>query len=305
MLFRSKFFGCEDTFYFASGYTGSHIMVSALAAEMDTVLIDEAAHPSLAEGARLAGCRITTFAHHSASDLKHQAQLAGRVLVIGDAVMPATGHVAPVNEYVQVLEERTCAASLLLDDAHGFGVLGERGRGLLEAAGLWERTNTTLIKGKVSIHVCGTLSKALGGFGGLIPGTREFLARVRKSSHYFEAASAPPAAVAAGTSKALEIILQQPALRMRLRENIQRIRNGLRGLGLKVPNGDTAQVGVVTGDTKHMQSLSEALRKRLIFVPHVVAYTGVPPEGILRFAVFATHRPDQIDLLLSELKALL
>jgi 7-keto-8-aminopelargonate synthetase-like enzyme len=238
------------------------------------------------------------------SDLKGQAQLAGRILVLADAVMPSTGQVAPVGEYLQMLERREQAALLLFDDAHGFGVLGEHGRGLLEAVGLWERTNTTVAKRGVSIHVCGTLSKALGGFGGIIPGTRQFLAQVRKSSHYFEGASAPPSAAAAGTSKALEIILQQPALRARLRENVQRIRNGLRELGVKVPGGETAHVGVVTGDANHMRGISEALRKRLIFVPYITSYAGVPPEGLLRFAVFATHSTDQIDLLLSELRAL-
>jgi 8-amino-7-oxononanoate synthase len=300
----AQFFGCEDAFYFASGYSAAHIMVSTLAPDVDTVLIDEGAHPCLAEGAKLAGRRIRSFAHHSAIDLERRVRRAGRVLVLSDGTAPTMGDTAPVRQYVETLAARGMAASLLFDDAHGFGVLGDHGRGLLEAVGLWERTNVARAEGGVRVYVCGTLSKALGGFGGIIPGSREFLSQVRQSSRYFDGSSAPPAAAAAGSAKALQIALRQPELRMRLRNNTQRLRDGLRALGFQVPTSETAQTGVVTGTDQQMRELSEALRMRGIFVPYVHSY-GASKGGMLRLAVFATHRNNQIDSLLSELRSLL
>jgi 8-amino-7-oxononanoate synthase len=225
------------------------------------------------------------------------------VLVMADAVGPSSGLLAPVLEYRRVLEgcER---AVLLLDDAHGFGVLGEQGRGLFEELGLWPMVNGNNEAGR-SIAVCGTLSKALGGFGGIIPGTREFVARAREASHYFDGASAPASAEAGATAKALEIVQREPELRRQLRGNILRLRAALRGLGLTVPDGAAANFGVSIGNAANMQRIHEALKTRGILLPYVGAYSGIPPEGVLRFAVFANHTAAQLDRLAAELRTLL
>lgn len=300
----AEFFGGENAFYFGSGYVANHVMIAALAGDIDTVLIDEAAHYSVMEASRLAGKPIRTFLHRDPSDLESRAKGAGRVLVMADAVGPSTGAVAPVAQFLQVLKAHEPAA-LLLDDAHGFGVLGEKGRGLLEAAGVWERTNTGVAEDGVSINVCGTLGKALGGFGGIVPGSREFVTRLKTSSHYFDGSSAPASPVAAATAKALELVMRQPALRKQLHENTLQIRRGLRALGLNVPEGETAHFGVTTGNARQMQGLSEELKQRGVVLPYLTGYTDTPPEGILRFAVFANHTFEQIELLISEIKSLL
>jgi 7-keto-8-aminopelargonate synthetase-like enzyme len=155
------------------------------------------------------------------------------------------------------------------------------------------------------LHVCGTLAKALGGFGGVIPGTWEFVRHLRGASHYFDGASAPASAVAGATAKALEIVIREPELRTRLRENSLRLRAGLRELGLTPPDGVTANFGVGVGDAANMRRIHETLKAREIMLPYVGSYSGIPPEGILRFAVFANHTPEQIDRLLDELRTIL
>jgi 7-keto-8-aminopelargonate synthetase-like enzyme len=339
----AAFFGAEDAFYFSSGYAANHIMVAALAGQAEAVLVDEAAHYCVLEAARVASLPIATFRHRDADDLARLVHERRRVLVLADGVGPSTGLVAPVKGYLAALAgcER---AALLLDDAHGFGVLGENSRGLFDELGLWPRVNKDrfegvedqlgrgrprpreslgksgdedapapfpapategLVEDGVSLHVCGTLAKALGGFGGIIPGTREFVARARTASHYFDGASAPASAEAGATAKALEIVMREPGLRLQLRENTLRLRRGLSSMGLAVPEGATANFGISVGNAQNMRGIHEALKARGIMLPYVTAYTGVPPEGLLRFAVFANHSAAQIDRLLAELRALL
>ena len=300
----AEFFGTEDAFYFGSGYVANHIMVSALAREVDAVLVDEAAHYCVAEATRLSGLPVKTFRHRDADDLARLARESPRVLMMADAVGPSSGALAPVAEYVRALSgcER---ALLLLDDAHGFGVLGENGRGLLDDLGLWKTVNAMPANRGVSIFVCGTLAKALGGFGGIIPGTREFVQRAHTSSHYFDGASAPASAVAGATAKALEIVMREPSLRASLRANTLHLRAGLRTLGLTVPGGATAHFGVSTGDAANMRRIHETLKARGIMVPYVGTYSGIPPEGVLRFAVFANHTTAQLDRLLAALRSIL
>lgn len=298
----AEFFGTEDAFYFSSGYQSNHILVAALAADADVVLVDEAAHYCVLEATRLAGKPVHTFRHRDPADLARVAAPHDRVLAMADGVNPSTGTVAPVSEYLAALAGRA-HATLLLDDAHGFGVLGERGRGLLDERDLWPHVNGGSPVNDVRVCVGGTLAKALGGYGGIIPGTREFVERARKSSHYFDGASAPASAEAGATAKALEIVLREPELRSRLRTNVRHVRAGLRELGLSVPAGDTANFGVTIGGAADMKRIHEALKARGIMLPYFGAYSGLPPAGVLRFAIFATHTTGQLDELLAELRA--
>jgi 8-amino-7-oxononanoate synthase len=300
----AEFFGTEDAFYFGSGYLSNHILVAAFAADADVVLVDEAAHYCVLEATRLAGKPVHTFRHRDPADLAEVAKRHDRVLVMADSVNPSTGTVAPVREYLAALAGRA-HATLLLDDAHGFGVLGEHGRGLLDEPGLWPHVNGGSPVNGVRVCVGGTLAKALGGFGGIIPGTNEFVERARKSSHYFDGASAPASAEAGATAKALEIVMREPELRSRLRANVRHVRAGLRQLGLTVPDDDMANFGVTIGEAADMKRIHEALKARGLMLPYVGAYSGLPPEGVLRIAIFATHTTEQLDRLLAELRAVL
>lgn len=302
----AEFFGTEDAFFFGSGYAANHILVSATSADAHAVLLDESSHYCVGEAARLPGLPVVTFRHGDPEDLNRAAAPWGKVLVMADAVGPSDGGLAPVADYLEVLKTRDQAV-LLLDDAHGFGVLGNEGRGLLDEVGLWGRVNGGLHEADspVRIVVGGTLAKALGGFGGIIPGTAAFVEKARKSSHYFDGSSAPASAVAGSTAKALEIVIRQPELRHRLWENAARLRGGLRALGLQPPPGRSAHFGVALEKAETMRGIYETLKSRGILLPYIAAYSGIPPQGILRFAVFANHTPAQIDHLLSELGSLL
>lgn len=298
--------GREEGFYFSSGYAANHILVQA-APEPGAIFIDESAHFCVMEAARLPGLPIHTFRMRDPEDLRAKilAHLpAGKSpLVMSDGVVPATGELPPLDAYVRVLADFTPAV-LMVDDAHGLGVLGGHGRGSLEHFGLDEAANGGGGHHGVSILCGGTLGKAMGGFGGIVTGSAEFMKKVRASSHYYDGASAPPSPVATATAKALELIAADPSFRTTLRRNTLHLREGLRDLGLSVHQVPSAQVGVQIGTAANMARIHRGLRDSGYIVP-VTSYAGTGPEGIMRFAVCSGHSPEMIDHLLQSLRELL
>ncbi len=266
----TRLFGTEDAFYFVSGYVGNHILIQNLAGGFHAVFIDELSHYSLNEAACLAGLAVTPFRHRDPEDFRNRLaqnlRSSQRALLMTDGVFPMTGALAPINEYLSVLQGYQSSA-VLVDDAHGVGVLGEEGRGILEYLGLWGRVNGCDPEGDAMLCVSGTMSKAIGGFGGVIPGARSFLERARRSSHYFDGASAPPSAAAGATAKALELIMREPGLRQQLRVKAQRMRRGLRELGLSVEDWPTPNIGVQIGGADDMRRIHAGLKAHGILVP--------------------------------------
>jgi 8-amino-7-oxononanoate synthase len=305
----AEFFGMEDSFYYASGYVGNHILISALADRADVVLADEFAHYSLAEASRLPGLPVISFRHCDCNDLRRKLQEhvppGQRPLVLTDGVFSLTGAVAPIDRYVELMRG-FLTATILVDDAHGFGTIGRDGRGTVEHLGLWGTTvNGDPAQDGFGLYVCGTLSKALGGFGGILPGSVALLNRVRETSHYYEGTSAPMSAAAGATAKALEIVVREPQLRERLVGNARRLRSGLRSLGLTIDDWPTPIVGLSVGSSENMRRIHDELRSGGIIVPYFAAYSGSGAAGRLRIAVFATHTDEMIDRLIAELRRII
>jgi 7-keto-8-aminopelargonate synthetase-like enzyme len=308
----AAFFGTADAFYFVSGYLGTAVLIHALEGDFDVILADEHCHFSMMEAARLPGRPIHSFRHRDpaglADSLRVHAPPPARPLVLTDGVFPSSGGIAPLGAYMGVLADRA-GAILLVDDAHGVGTIGHQGRGTLEHLGLWSASINAeadeCSPGATRLCLCATLSKALGGFGGIVTGSGRFMARARSASHYFDAASAPPTAAAAASARALELVRARPDLRDRLAHNVRRVRQGLRDLGLSIEDGPAPIVAASCGPAEYMERLHEELKARGILVPYVRSYCGVGPEGVLRIAVCAGHSDTMIDALLAELRRLL
>jgi len=216
-----------------------------------------------------------------------------------------SGAVAPIVQYVELLRDYG-TSTLLVDDAHGLGTIGGNGRGTLEHLELWgENVNADPARDGLGVFVGGTLSKAIGGFGGVLPGSLALLERVRQTSHYYEGASAPMSAAAGATAKALEIVRREPQLRQRLEQNARRLRDGLRALGLAVDDWPTPIIGLSIGSGENMRRIHDELRAVGIIVPYFAGYSGTGPAGRLRIAVFATHTAEMLDRLLAELRRML
>jgi 7-keto-8-aminopelargonate synthetase-like enzyme len=298
----AEFFGHEAAYYFVSGYVGNHILVQALADRFHAIFADEAAHYSLEEAARLSGRPLARFRHAEPDDLRrqlrHHLRPGERPLVLTDGVFAAGGEIAPLCRYVEILGPSD-GAGVLVDDAHGFGTLGDCGRGTLEHSGLWDPAVNSGLGAR--LFVGGTLSKAMGGFGGILTGHDDFIRHARSSSHYFDGASAPPAPVAGATAKALELVIRQPQLRTRLRENVIHLRRGLRDLGLSADDSPSPVIGLTVGDSRNMQRVHRELKNQGILVPYFATYSGTGKEGLLRIAVCAPHTIAMLDRLIGEL----
>lgn len=307
----AELFGLDDAFYFMSGYVGNQILALSLVEQFDAVFVDELSHYCVFEAARATGRPVHGFRHTDAGDLRAKLRQhlgpSDRPLVLSDGVFAARGEIAPAADYCQALNEHG-GGILCLDDAHGIGVLGQHGRGTLEHAGIFsaavngDTEDADAENGNVPrLLLCGTLSKAVGGYGGIIPGSRRFIERLKQTSPYYAGASAPPVPVAAATARALELMMAGPELRTRLWENARLLKDGLRGLGLPADDTPVPIVCLALGDAANMQRIQAALRQRGIVVAYMAAYSGLGPQGALRLAVFATHTEEMIGRLIDEL----
>jgi len=308
----AAFFGLPAAVYLPSGYMTNHLLVLLLEGRFDLVLVDRFAHYSVREASRLAGRPVVEFEHCDAEDLSRRLRehLApgARPLVLTDGVFAAQGAIAPLPAYCRVLGAYP-GSILVVDDAHAIGVLGANGRGTLEHHGI-ARQGVNAVdprggpSGAPEVFMGGTLSKAIGGYGGIVPGSDEFVGWAKGTSSHYAGSSPPPCPVAGATAKAL-LLAADPERRARLSDNVSRVRTGLRRLGLDVPDSPVPVIPLHLGEAGHMRAIEQELIRRGIFVPYMSRYAGLPPEGVLRLAVFATHTPAMIERLLDELAKVL
>ncbi|MEX0677270.1 MAG: aminotransferase class I/II-fold pyridoxal phosphate-dependent enzyme [Pirellulales bacterium] len=301
----------EAACYLVSGYAGNFAVCAAISEHVDLALLDESAHDCLREAMRwLDGLKggPLYFRHrdagHVAELLAANLEPGWRALVMTDGVFPTSGHLAPLADYLSILD-RYEGSMLLVDDAHGLAVLGDCGRGSLELAGIAPGRINRLddeTDGGAHVFHSTTLSKAVGGHGGAIAGSRTFLDGVCRASGWLRAASAPAAPVAAATAKGLEIVQGDPGLRRQLAANTRAMRSGLRSLGLDVAESPSPIVGVSLASADLMQAVQHKLAAEGIVIAYARDYAGAGPLGMLRIAVFATHTPEMIDRLVEALR---
>ena len=294
------FFGQEAAFYYISGYVGNSILALWLRDQFDVAFVDELAHYSVVEGLAAAQRPVFTFRHCDAGDLAEKlaahATAGQRPLVMTDGVFPSLGHIAPVPAYAEALAAYP-GSLICLDDAHAGGAIGPHGRGTLDYFGL----DAARAAGAVKLFFSGTLSKALGGQGGIITGSREWITQLKASSHFYNGASQPAVPVAAASAKALEIVSSQPELREQLAANVRHAKDGLRRMELDVDDTPVPIIPLVLGSGANMDRIQQSLMRQGIAILYSRSYAGVGAEGLLRIAIFATHTTEMIDRLLGEL----
>ncbi|MCL4560211.1 MAG: pyridoxal phosphate-dependent aminotransferase family protein [Chloroflexi bacterium] len=292
------YFNAEKLLYFATGYLGPAILVQAGASSFDHIFIDSDAHFSLWDAAQAVNKPVTPFHHLQPESLAEKLRLelrpGKRPLVLSDGLFPISGEIAPLPAYLELLKPYN--GQVYLDDAHAVGVLGEHGWGTPEYFSLQDDRCRT----------CGTLSKALGGYGGVIWGEAGWAERVDRSSRIYAGASPPPLVAAAASAKALEIARTSADLRPRLWTNVKRARDGLRALGWALPPSNTP-APIICLESRYdvsIERIRAGLFRQGIAVELVRHYTSTPPGGALRIAVFAAHTSEQIDRLVEGIKEL-
>jgi glycine C-acetyltransferase/8-amino-7-oxononanoate synthase len=288
--------GVEKVLYFASGYLGMTVLTQGTAGQYDHIFIDSSAHYSLWDAAQATNLPITPFHHRDpeslAEHLRRELGAHERPLVMSDGIFPISGEIAPLAEYHALAA--ACDGRVYVDDAHALGVLGEHGRGTAEHFGLED----------AACRNCGTLAKALGGYGGILFGEKDWVENIEKNSRACAGASPPPLPVAAAAARALALARAEPALRQKLRDNVKKVRDGMRGLGWEVEDTPSPVVCLAARDGVDLERIRSGLLEKGIAVPLVRGYSSTPPGGALRIAVFAAHSQDQIERLIGEMERL-
>jgi 8-amino-7-oxononanoate synthase len=287
----------EDAIVYTTGYQSNVGCIGTILAPGDTVICDSGNHASILDGCRLSGAKLRPFRHNRMDKLEKMLQRAaedgGGVLVVVDGVFSMEGDVCDLPRIVELCQ--AYGARLMVDEAHGAGVLGARGAGACELFGLEEEVDLRM----------GTFSKSLASCGGFIAGPADVVEYLRISSRSFVfSASAVPAAVGAALA-ALRVIREDgPQLFERLLSNAEYLREGLRHLGLKVvepgtlPDGSVATtpvVPVMVGDDWQAVLLWKALFDAGVYT-NVAIHPAVPPGGaLLRTSLMATHEREHLD----------
>lgn len=283
----AEFFGQKHCMVFSTGYQANLGMISTLAGKEDYLLLDADSHASIYDASRLGYAQVIRFRHNDPEDLHKRLRrldgTPGAKLVVVEGIYSMTGNVVPMAEMAAV--KRETGATLLVDEAHSFGVLGEKGRGVAEAAGVEKDVDFTI----------GTFSKSLGTVGGYCVSNHPELDLVRLHCRpYMFTASLPPEVIAA-TMAALKDMEAHPELRKKLMDNAARFHGGLNALGLTTGKTVSPVVGVVLETIPEAVALWNELLSRGLYVNLSLPPATPDHRPLLRCSVMATHTPEQID----------
>lgn len=268
----------------SSGYLAPMVAAQAVAADHTHVLLDGRCHACLTDAATLTALPVSSFPHRDPEGLVRSTKGLGanaRVLVMTDGLFSHSGEVAPLAAYLAGLPR---SATVLVDDAHGVGILGTRGRGTIEFLGIRDRR----------LIVTATLSKAIGSYGGMVMGPARLADRIRERSRIWVGNTPAPPPSAAGALAALAVLRSEGAeRRRRLERHATVVRAAIRAAGFQVGDGPGPVFCLVP------KSAADAgwLRRRLLaaaIYPAWIAYPNGPAERYFRFAISSEHTSAQL-----------
>jgi 8-amino-7-oxononanoate synthase len=281
----AHFIGKPAAVTFSTGFQVNLGVISCLLDRGDVVYLDKQDHACIIDGARLSFARVRKFEHNDPDELRRlmtaDTGARGRLVVV-DGVFSMEGDIAPLPQIVKVAREHE--AAVMVDDAHGVGVLGPHGRGTAEHFDL-----------EADVHlVMGTFSKSLASIGGFIAGEREVVAHIRHAARslIFSAALAP--ASVAAVSAALDILVDEPERREQLWRNTRFLKDGLSSLGFSTGDSRTPVIPIIVGDDQRAFRMTRRLEEEGVFVNPVVSPATPRGRALLRTSCMATHTEEHL-----------
>lgn len=286
----AKFVEKDAALVFSTGYQVNVGVIDAIPGRHDWLILDELNHASILDGARLSFGRVRKYKHNDMGALESILQKAPKEvikLIVIDGVFSMEGDIANLPEIVALA--RKYRANIMLDDAHGLGVLGQRGQGTAHHFNLTQNVDLTM----------GTFSKSLASIGGFIAADHATITYLKHNARslMFSASIAP--ANAASALAALNIIQQEPERLEQLWENTHYAMQGLRTLGFDIGQTKTPIIPIYIRQDEKTFLLTQMLLKAGIFVNPIVAPAVAKDASLLRFSLMATHTRNQIDQALS------
>jgi 8-amino-7-oxononanoate synthase len=285
----------EAALVFPTGYQANLGLISTLAEDRDVLYVDRLCHASLIDACRLCEASLRVYRHR---DHAHLARLLQQrhpprpALIVTDGVFSMDGDLAPLPELCKTAEQS--GATLVVDDAHGTGVMGTDGRGTVEHYGL---------EGRAIVQM-GTLSKALGGMGGFVAGSRDLIEYLVNRARPFIYTTALPPAMAAAAAAALDVIEAEPERRARLWSLRERLHEGVRRIGFDTLDSRSPIIPLLVGDADQALALSDQLLAHGVYAPAIRPPTVPAGTSRIRMSVTAGHTPAQIDRVLDVLKTI-
>ncbi len=287
----ANYLGRESALLFSTGYMANLGLVGALVGRGDTIVADRLNHASLVDAAILSRARHLRYAHTDVAAAEARLQAAdGRVLLATDGVFSMDGDLAPLASLAALASGHD--AVFMVDDAHGFGVLGAGGRGSLEQAGLGAEQVPALVV---------TLGKALGVFGAAVAGSRALIETLVQRARPWVYTTALPPALAEALTAALAIVREEDWRRNRVHEHIARFRAGCERAGLGLTDSATPIQPVMVAVADRALAVAQALMERGFYVPAIRPPTVPAGTARLRVSLSAAHDEAQVDELVAAL----
>ncbi|MDD4914068.1 MAG: 8-amino-7-oxononanoate synthase [Methylococcales bacterium] len=285
------FTGRDRALLFSTGYMANLGIIAGLLGRGDDVLQDRLNHASLLDGGLLSAARLQRYRHADMEDLQQRLSVVkGRKLIASDGVFSMDGDLAPLPALSALAKQ--CQAGLLVDDAHGFGVLGAHGGGIVEHFGLRQADVPILM---------GTLGKAFGTFGAFVAGPEQLIEMLIQRARSYVFTTALPAAVAEASRVSLRLLQTGSWRREKLQSLIAQFRQGAVQQGLQLMDSFTAIQPIVIGDNRLAMQSGQALLDRGFLVSAIRPPTVPAGTARLRITLSAEHQPAQIDALLEAL----
>lgn len=285
----AEFTGRPRALLFSTGYMANLGVISALVQKGDHVFEDRLNHASLLDAGLLSQARLQRYQHNDCNDLSNKLSTSKgkRRLIVTDGVFSMDGDLAPVDKLSELAQQQN--AILMIDDAHGLGVLGQHGGGVVDHYGLDSRQVPILM---------GTLGKAVGTFGAFVAGSEALIETLIQQARSYIYTTAMPAAIAAATLVSLKLVSEEGWRRDQLVSLVNRFRAGAAQLGLPLMESATAIQPLLVGDNTKAVKLSSSLFAAGVMVSAIRPPTVPDGTARLRITLSAAHSEAQVDHLL-------
>jgi len=280
----AQFKQVEATLTFGTGYSTNLGLIPSLIDRDGLILADRYCHASLIDACRLTKAKLRVFHHNDVEHLERLLKKRGKAcptLVVTEGVFSMDGDLAPLPDLLTLCQHHD--ATLLIDDAHGTGVMGLKGRGTVEHFGLNPK----------DVIQIGTLSKAIGTSGGYVAGTTSLKEYLINTSKAFIYTTAQPPAIAAATSASIQIIQNEPDRRQRLWDNRNYLYSELKNMGFQLTNTQSPILPLIVKSSETAMKMSQALNEAGIFVPAIRPPTVPKNSSRLRLAICSEHSNEQ------------
>jgi 8-amino-7-oxononanoate synthase len=281
----ASFFRKEAALTFATGYQTNLGIITSLVGKHDVVIIDRLDHASIIDACRLSYAEVRKFKHNDLENLDYVLKDCGNrgKLVVVDGIYSMEGDIAPLPEIVSLCKKY--GARIMVDDAHGVGVLGKTGRGTVEHFGLEQEVDI----------IMGTYSKSLASIGGFLVASEEVIHYIKHTSRPLIFSASPPPASAAAVIAALDIIDQEPERRERLWHNTRKMLQAFKQMGFDTGNAETPIVPIVMGSQDRTFMMWRALFDAGVYVNSVMPPATAPDRCLIRTSYMATHTDEMLD----------